>query len=767
MNIKNINPGPFDGSLRDNLLAPTDFGGILMGALTKVFRHWLLLVGFIVASLVLALLYLANATPQYSASGAILIDPLVGVNADTPAAATPALLSSDALTVDSEIQVLMSREVTASAARVLGLGAETEEVAEEPGALQRLMEWFRPQADVETAEDVLADDVQTERDFEAVRKKFAEKLSVERTEDTFVIALEYTSPDLEFAPEAVNTVMQEYLRISAERNLKNTENTRNWLASRLDEVANEVEAAEQAVAEYRWANSLLAPEGELLSLTSLVAANQDLILVQNEMLALKVSVEQMSSQIDSGRLDAIDIPAEDRGRTALVEYEGLLAEQLFKEQELLLRYDSNSEVLENNRIIQDRTRNLILTEFGKVRDRMVTQLRTLELRADETRARIDALTDEYGSDLAKLVELRHLERVATAKRQLYERLSNEFDQATQLLTYDIVDAQVIAWAVVPSDKSSPKSMQVLVLSVFAALVLGLSTIFLIEDLDSRFRTPSDVRDELGLDLIGLIPKFGSDIKKKGGAVVPSIPKPKLLGKWRGLPKNTHFAVDYPASITAQTLRALHVELSFGKNERHPEKRQTVVGFTSSVRAEGKTTTALNFATFLAARGESVVLLDLDFLAFNMSRQLRPALAHENKLMELIAGPAEVAPSLEPVPAFPNLYFVGAVSQQPVGAPTPRELEALNRVIEVLREQFDMVIVDLPPLRGVSESQLLANLCDKVVFLIDWTKTPKGVAASALRHWKRPKGKIIGALFTKARLRNYESFNKNEIHDYYG
>ncbi|MCB1348425.1 MAG: hypothetical protein KDK11_07175, partial [Maritimibacter sp.] len=137
------------------------------------------------------------------------------------------------------------------------------------------------------------------------------------------------------------------------------------------------------------------------------------------------------------------------------------------------------------------------------------------------------------------------------------------------------------------------------------------------------------------------------------------------------------------------------------------------------------------------------------------------------LMELIAGPAEVAPSLEPVPAFPNLYFVGAVSQQPVGAPTPRELEALNRVIEVLREQFDMVIVDLPPLRGVSESQLLANLCDKVVFLIDWTKTPKGVAASALRHWKRPKGKIIGALFTKARLRNYESFNKNEIHDYYG
>ncbi|MEZ5721506.1 MAG: AAA family ATPase [Paracoccaceae bacterium] len=171
-------------------------------------------------------------------------------------------------------------------------------------------------------------------------------------------------------------------------------------------------------------------------------------------------------------------------------------------------------------------------------------------------------------------------------------------------------------------------------------------------------------------------------------------------------------MDYPASITAQTLRALHVELSFGKNERHPEKRQTVVGFTSSVRAEGKTTTALNFATFLAARGESVVLLDLDFLAFNMSRQLRPALAHENKLMELIAGPAEVAPSLEPVPAFPNLYFVGAVSQQPVGAPTPRELEALNRVIEVLREQFDMVIVDLPPLRGVSESQLLANLATR-------------------------------------------------------
>lgn len=768
MNMNNVSPGPFDGSLREKLFSPSDVNGVLRDALAKIFRRLVLLLTFLTAGLVLSVYYVTHATPQYSAQGSILIDPRVG---DTPGASgngTPGLLQSDALTVDSEIQVLASREVTGNAARALGVGAGKEDsAAEEPSLLGQWVDWLKSAiAPAPPAED-LPPDIQAAREFETLRKEFAKALTVERAGDTFVIDLQYTSPDLEFAPEAVNTVMREYLKVSAERKLRDTENTRNWLASRLEDVAADLDKAEKAVAEYRWANSLLAPEGQLLSLNSLLSASTDLVDVENTILALRVNVEHITQLIEDDQLDAIDIPVEDRSRTALVEYEAMLAEQKFKEQELLLRYDPDSEVVANNRLIQARTRELIATELSKVRDRMLTELDVLEGRAKETRVRIASLTDDYGSDLAKLVDLRNLERTAAAKRQLYERLSNEFDAATQLLTNDIIDARVIGWAVVPSEKSSPKSMQVVVLSLFAALILGVSTVFLLDEFDNRFRSASDVRSELGLDLIGLIPNFRSDIKKRRRIGKQTSPRHGFFRKRRGLPKYLSFAVDYPASITAQTLRALHVELSFGKSEPNPKRKNTVVGFTSSLRDEGKTTTAINFATFLAHRGESVVLLDFDFLTFNMSQLLRPALKHENKLMELIAGPKEMIPELKPVPSFPNLYFVGAVSQQPVGAPTPRQLAELKKVIEVLRSQFDMVVIDLPPMRGVSETQLLANLCDKTVFIVNWSKTTKAVAASALRKWTHSKDKFVGVLYTKAKLRAYESFNRDEIHDYYG
>lgn len=765
MKIDNVTPGPFNGSLRDTVFSPSDLNGVIRGALAKIHRRWLLLLTFVAVALALSLYYVTNASPLYTAQGSIFIDPRLGGAPNSSGAETPGLLQSDALTVDSEIQVLTSREVTANAARALGVG---EEVApEEPSALRQWVGWLRAVILPAPPVEDIPPDVQAEREFETLRKDFAKSLDVERAGATFVIDLQYTSPDLEFAPKAVNTVMQEYLKVSAERKLKNTTNTRDWLASRIEEVAKDFKNAEQAVANYRLENSLLAPEGQLLSLNSLLSANSDLVDVENAKLALKVDVDHMTTLIEKDQFEAINIPADDRSSTALVNYEALLAEQQFKEQELLLRYAPDSEVIANNRLIQDRTHDLISAEMGKVRDRMLTELDVLQLRADEIRNRISDLTAAYGSDLAKLVELANLERTATAKRQLYESLSNEYDQATQLLTYDVIDARVIGWAVVPSEKSAPKSVQIVVLSVFAALILGVSTIFLLEEFDNRFRSASDIHNELGLDLIGLIPKFRSDIKKRRGRGKSALPRFRPFGRWRGLPRNLCFAVDYPASITAQTLRALHVELSLARNERKAGQRHMVVGFTSSVRDEGKTTTAINFATFLAHRGESVVLLDFDFLTFNLSQLLRPALKHENKIMELIAGPTEMVPELKPLPSFPNLYFVGAVSQQPVGAPTPRQLAELEKVIDVLRTQFDIVVVDLPPLRGVSETQLLADLCDKVVFAVDWSRTPKAVAASALRKWKHAKEKLVGVLYTKARLRAYESFNNDDIHDYYG
>ncbi|GAA6210038.1 polysaccharide biosynthesis tyrosine autokinase [Cognatishimia sp. WU-CL00825] len=763
MNLDRVPPVHQDPSNRDNFLPSIDLGEVLREMLAKLRRRWLIVFSTLVISVLLAIFYVANATPTYTANGAILIDPRVGQNPESGGQMMPGLLMSDALTVDSELRVLSSREVTTNTMRALGLDGETVLV---PSLKQKLLAKLGIGGQSDDTGAALTDAAREERRIEAQRRKFVRNLKVQRAGDSFVVDISYSSSNLEFAPRAVNTLIKEYLHQSGKQNVEMIERNQVWLSDRIDELRDGVRAAESAVASYRRANDLLTPEGALLPTEiALNAAIGELVKLRGQALTIEVQAQQLSEQIAANEIEAVQVPLEERTK-ALADFEARFAELQQQEQELLLIWDEAAPAVRGVRQQKDQTQALIIGEYSQIQSRLRAQGEAMNRQVLATEKVIADLRDAYGDDTEKTLELRNLEREANAKRELYERLLEEFNSTSQLLTFDASSARVIGWAVVPGAKSSPKSRRVVILAVFAGLVIAIGAIFVLEALDQSFRTHTDVTRKLGLPFLGVIPAFESDQRATPPTQRQRVQRGKRWKKLSKAARKLDFAAVWPTSVSAESMRSIHVKLALQKEQFSTKGEGIILGFTSSVRDEGKTTTAFNFATFLARQNEKVVLVDMDLISHEMSRLVNTVLPSNNRLASFLQDPEGALSNLSAIPEFPGLHLIGNLGAGSIPPPTPRDAEGLAALLRYLRQHFDYVIVDLPPVQGAADTQLLARLCDRVIYAIKWGTTPQDQVMSSLKKSGLHRDDFFGVLFTRANLKKYRSYNRHEIADYY-
>lgn len=747
-----------DTTDRDVFLPSINLGEVLRGIGQKLRRRWPWLAGSVALCIALAVTYVVTATPVYTANGSILIDPRVGSSPDNRADMMPGLLMSDALTVDSELRVLVSREVTARAVRALKLG-ETGPV---PVSRRKAFTTWIGLAPTGEENANLSAAVLDERHKEAVRRSFVRGLKVERAGDSFVLDISYTAPSVAYSALAVNTLMQEYLRLSSEQQITRAEQTRQWLSDRITELGLGVEAAETAVATYRQTNQLLVPEGALLPTEiALNAAIAEQVRLRTLLVSMDVQVRQLTSQIAAGEIDTIQIAAEER-TNALNDFQTRYTELRQQERELLLMWDETAPQVKDQRARIFQARDLILNEFGQIADRLGARSLHLRQQIAATDTVIAELQDQYGRDTSKTVQLRSLEREANAKRVLYEQLLEQYNSTSQLLTFDATSGRVIAWAVAPDTKSAPKSTQIVILAAFAGIMLALTTIFLMETLDNSFRSQSEIAANLRVPFIGLVPMFRTDRSDPAN--------PGLFGRsdrWRKLGRVAQrydFAAISPISVSAETARSIHVSLKMQKAGLAGQGQ--IIGMVSSVRGEGKTTTAFNIATYLAKQNERVALVDLDLISRELSRQIATVLPKANSLTDLLQAPEDTIGRLEEVPEFPGLAIIGNLDlQDPIPTAT-RDSARLKAALQQLRLHFDFIVVDLPPLQGAADTLLLSRMCDCLLLIIKWGHTPKQQIVSALRKSGLGDEKFLGAVLTQAKLQDYQSYNPDEVTAYY-
>jgi len=300
---------------------------------------------------------------------------------------------------------------------------------------------------------------------------------------------------------------------------------------------------------------------------------------------------------------------------------------------------------------------------------------------------------------------------------LYESIVGRLREIDSVRDYGGYDTQIIAAP--KSGLNKRKYLVVFLGALVTGLLAGFGWACLAEFRDRSFRSFREIRDQLGLPVVGHIPFF-----RPRTGMSPT-------------PESNGAALDPSLRSYAEAYLAVRVALYHTTNAGECR----VIQITSAIHGEGKTTLAANLAVSMAQSGKRVVLIDADLrrprLAdlFGLSKQVG--------LTSVLSGETELAAAMQPS-AVPGLSILGSGPLSPSPAETvasPR----LRTLLDSLRQQCDYVLIDTPPLLDVTDPRVVAHVVDGVLLTLRNSKQGRPLAQSAREILDATGANILGVV----------------------
>jgi non-specific protein-tyrosine kinase len=270
----------------------------------------------------------------------------------------------------------------------------------------------------------------------------------------------------------------------------------------------------------------------------------------------------------------------------------------------------------------------------------------------------------------------------------------------------------------------------MILAAVLGLLAAVGIAFLAEYLDDTVTSSDEIQEVTGLPTLGVVPVMKGDPKRDEMYRMETLMNPR--------------------SPVAETYRALRTSIEFASVDA-PLRTLLV---TSSVPKEGKTTTAGNLAIVFAQAGSRVLLVDADLRKPGVHGVFK--LPNQNGLTTLFRDGAATVSSVAQETELDNLKII---TSGPL-PPNPAELLGSQRwhaILERLKAEADLVIIDSPPLQAVTDAALLAAVVDGTVFVIHARRTRRGAVRQGREALARGGGKILGVVMNRLKKREYDEY----------
>jgi polysaccharide biosynthesis transport protein len=357
-------------------------------------------------------------------------------------------------------------------------------------------------------------------------------------------------------------------------------------------------------------------------------------------------------------------------------------------------------------------------------------LASTQAEMTQTQSQIDALNEIGVRTADQDQQLQALEARLVSLRSTYATLLQYVGtNSSNLVT-------IVEPAIPPTAPSSPKTLLNIILAAVLGLLAAVGIVFLVEFLDDTIKSSDEVQEVAGLPTLGFIPVISGDSKRSEiyRLVTLLFPRSPASESYRTLRTNIEFAcVDTP-------LRTLLV--------------------TSSIPQEGKTTTSGNLAVVFAQAGRRVLLVDCDLR--------KPSLHHLFNLPNqhgLTALFRDEATTVKSVAQETEQEKLRVITSGPL-PPNPAELLGSRRwhaILERLKAEADLVIIDSPPLQAVTDAALLATDVDGTVLVVYARHSRRGAVRQGREALARGGGKVLGVAMNRVKKREYDQY----YYSYYG
>ncbi len=748
-----------DGDLSQN---SANSGGIseLIGFLLGFLKRQYVVIAVTVAlTTATSIIYLKTAPPTFTGKAKILFG-----NSKTQFVQQQSLVAEapiDIVQIETQIEVLRSKAIAKAVIDQLGLGQDPE-FKSSRRTFRSL--WQQVQGSSESSQqEPEIDQAKTE---DAIISAFEDRLSAVRVGMTKVIEISFNARSAVRAAEIANAVANTYISDQLSSKFEANRSATSWLQDRLRELGQQAETAERAVNVYKSEHNIVVSNGKPIDDQRITDLNSRLVAAKThtaETLArlnrfesvLKSNAPDSASigNLDASGSEALNNPIINSLRQQYLEYAR-------RETEWSARYGRSHLAVVNLRTRMRDIRASILDEVRRLAETSKGDFEVAEQRQRSVEKELATAVSQSQTTNSAEVTLRELETRAKSYRSLYDSFLQRYMGSIQQESFPIADARIISPAAPPQGKTKPKSLLVLALGLLGGVALGAGLGLLRDMMDRVFRTTAQIESILHLPCLSVVPRIKDTESEKSTTARATQHDqgfdPRTINRKAGI---LWAATAMPLSRFAESIRSIKLAIDL-----NPTKTSNkIVGITSALPNEGKSTVSVSLAQLIGHAGKRVVIVDCDLKNPSLSAALAP---HASAgIIEVISGAKTLEETVWRDPKT-NLEFLPVVKRTPLFHTSEiLSAEQTRKLFDKLRAAYDYIIVDLPPLAPVVDVRATTQLVDCFVLVVEWGRTKIDVVQHALHTAPNVYETLIGAVLNKTDMKAMKRYNGYN-NDYY-
>jgi succinoglycan biosynthesis transport protein ExoP len=701
-------------------------------------QQLIVIVPIALAVAALGVLYVMVTPPRFTARAIMLIDrgkaqvQLGGILNEVPL---------DVVGVDGQMQVIRSETVAEAVVKKLNLAADPEFVGP-PAGLRGLLNKLRFSASPAEADLT-----------RAAMAHALDRLKLAR--DGYVVQIDFSSLRAERAAQVANAFADCYIEDQQRFKDRAAREAGAWLKERMAELRDKSLRADEAVVEFKDKNNIVSADGKLVNDQELTQLNSQLVLAREKTAETRARLDRIEAVINTNAPDgdSVGTVSDTLNNPIIVKLRGQYLDLVNREADWARQHGSDHLAVVHLRRQIKEIRKSIDDEMRHIAETYKSDYEIAKQRQTELDKAVNAAVSQAQATNQALTELRQLESSAETFRSLYKTILQRNMELVQKQSFPGADARLITRASMPTGASSPKTLVILCASAIGGVMLGFAAGVLRATMDRTFRTPAQLEEALDARCLALAP--GIRERPKGG---PSSARraPRTIARDATL---SWEVIDQPLSRFAEAMRSIKSAAELNGLE----KSIRVLGFTSTLPKEGKSTIATGYALLSAQAGIRTLLVDCDLRNPALSALLAPGA--ESGLLEVMSGKNRLEDVLW-ADAATNLAFLPAImrsrsaeSSVVLSSPT------LRAFFEKLRQQYDCVIVDFSPIAPIIDVQLTAGLVDAYVVVVEWARTKTDVAGLALTEATVVQDNLLGVVLNKVDFKALGKY-EGDLRDYY-
>ncbi|MDX8413892.1 MAG: polysaccharide biosynthesis tyrosine autokinase [Mariprofundales bacterium] len=581
-----------------------------------------------------------------------------------------------------------------------------------------------------------------------------------------LITITAVSPDAGNAQKMAQAVAESYIKFNLEEQNRQVYEAKKFIKNQMSVVGQRLKVSEDDVRKFSRDHGMSLAGSDPKTVTGIINEldNQYRMTVQH-LADLRFTLQQLKRQFEKEDQDFTAITVVGKVSSYFAALNQRLIEMQLKRTALATSYTrDHPQMLELQAQADDILVNMV--------DELINQVRLTQTREHELKRRISLSTERYANIPTDTAELARLNRTVTINEDLFNQLEQKYQEVLIRESQKQQTVSMVRPAMVSYNRINPiKIGQTAAAGFLLGLVLGLVISLILEAMDTSIGTIEEVESFLNLSVIGYIPQLKDDeaievfshqegLALRGGAMDRQI---RLI---------THFA---PSAVMSESYRSLRTNLMFSQGGDVSK----ILMITSSTMREGKSSTSVNLAIVLVQQGARVLLVDGDMRKPMMHHTFGvdkgPGLSDcllgqfpwrdaVKRFSDIVLGEmgidmAMYTPGLDQL----ELLTCGNVNANP---PDLLASKTMDVMLEEFRDEYDFVIIDMPPTLHTTDATILAGRVDGVLLIYHVGSVVRGALKRVKGTLESVGANVVGLVLNGVRGDVSSDFKSLKMDKYY-